>query len=88
MIDSLQSSVLGFQGVIAAGGTLRVKKISQSHQGREAHAGVVVILQGGTELLVDHPVRQHAVRPIRQCDNDVLGIELAYPSHDMHLASI
>jgi hypothetical protein len=88
MIDSLQSSVLGFQGVIAADGTLCVKKISQLQQGRKAHVGAVVILQGGTELLVDHPVRQYAVRPIRQRDNDVLRIELAHPSQDTHLVSI
>jgi hypothetical protein len=64
MIDSLKGAILGFQRVIAASAALCVKKFSQPHQGHDAEVGPLVILQPGTELFVNHPIRKPAVRPV------------------------
>jgi hypothetical protein len=64
MISSLKEGILGFQGVIAAGGVLPVKKFSQLPQGRDTEVGPIVILQSCTEFLVNHPTWQSAVRSV------------------------
>jgi hypothetical protein len=89
MISSLKErSVVGFQGVIAACGVLCVKEFAQSEQCHKTHAGSVVILQSSTELLINHPAWKYAVRPVGQCNHDVLGIESGYSPQYKYLASI